>query len=97
MFGCPSRYRKQIEADAEEFYEKYDEEMIEELLEQMKDELEGMEVDDIDEDLIEEIWINWKEKLPDRGEWSYSMANDRCEEAMEQRYEEARDRELLGE
>ena len=97
MFGCPGRYKRQIEADAEEFYEKYDEEMIEELLNQMRDELEGMKVDDIDEDLIEEIWINWKEKLPDRGKWAFEMANDRCIDAMEDRYEDYRDRQLLGE
>ena len=97
MLGCPGRYKRQIQADAEEMCEKYDEVMIDNLLEQMKDELEGMEVDDIDEDIIEEIWMNWKEKLPDRGEWCFDEAMDRCNDAMEQRYEEARDRELLGE
>ena len=93
MLGC-GRYKKQIQADAERLEDQYDEEMIDNLLTIMHDRLKGLSIDTIDEDLLEEIWLDWKEKLPDPGEWAYDMAVDRCIDAQEAKYDEMRDREM---
>jgi len=56
-----------------------------------KDELEGMDVDSIDEDVIEDIWIAWKESLPDRDTWAYDEAVNDCIDAEEAKYDQWKD------
>ena len=94
MLGCSRRHRRAIEASAEEYADKYDEVMVSDLLERLEDELTGMDVDSIDEDLMEEIWIAWKENLPDRGEWAYDEAVNDCIDAEEAKYDQWKDEQM---
>ena len=90
IFGCKG-HRRAIEADAERQLDKYDEEMVDDLITMMKDRLEDVTTEDIDEDILEEVWLEWKENLPDPDEWAYETAKDRCIDAMEEQAEARRE------
>ena len=80
---------RDIKARAEEFESQYDEAMIEELVNMVRDELEGMSVDDIDEDLWMGIFDSWE--LPDVGEWCFDKVQSELDDIGDQRYQQMKD------
>ena len=85
------RDRKIMEDRANDLVESYDEAMINDLIELMKIELEGLALADIDEDLVEDIWINWKENLPEPGDWALGEAEGEYDSYVEDSYESLRE------
>jgi hypothetical protein len=80
---------------AEKELDNYDQAMIDDPLALMQNRLDGLDVDTIDEDLMEEIWLDWKEDLPEPDEWALDEAVNGYIDAAEQRYDMMKDEGLL--
>ncbi len=87
---------RDIKARAEELLEGYDEAMIEDLVFMITDEVDGMVVEDIDDDFILGLLSNWKGQLQDPGEWAFDAVQSEIETIEDQRYEEAKDQQMMG-
>ena len=85
------RHRNILKKSAEDHLENYDKEMIDDLQNQITDYLYAQTVEDVDHEEIETIISNWKDKLPDPGEWAGDQAYNDYEDAMEDRCEKAID------
>ncbi len=75
--------RRQLKKSAEDHFENYDREMIDDLQDQITDYLYDQTIEDVDHEDIETIIVNWKDKLPDAGQWAGEQAYNEYEEAME--------------
>jgi len=82
----------QLKAAAEEYLSEYDEAMIYELLKMAKDELDGMTVEEIDEDLWLGIFQSWNPQQPD--EWAFDKVQSDLDDIADQKYEEEKDRQM---
>ena len=94
--GCSGRQKRKIQEDAEDYLEEYDSEMVDNLIYMFGDVLAGYSVEEIDEDKIEEIWLDWKSELPDPNEWAYDKAMNRCIDAEEAKADARRDDMMMG-
>ena len=90
------RNKRAIQENAEDYLEEYDGKMVEDLIYMFGDMLAGYSVKEIDEDKVEEIWMKWKEELPDPDEWSYNRAMNSCIDAEEARADAKRDDMMRG-
>ncbi len=81
-------HRKQLKKSAEDHLENYDKEMIDDLQDQITDYLYGQTIEDVDHEDIETIIVNWKDQLPDAGQWAGEQAYNEYEEAMDSRWDD---------
>jgi len=82
----------QLKALAEDYLQEYDEAMIEDLLQIAKDELEGMTVEEIDEDFWLGIFQSWNPQDPD--EWAYEKVQSHLDDIGDQKYQEWKERDI---
>ena len=80
---------------AEDKIAGYDDEMIDDLLQMFSDRLKGLSVQTIDEDLVEEVWLDWKEGLPDPDQWALDEAEGTLMDMADAKYDEMKEEGLL--
>ncbi len=81
----------QWKAKAEEYEDKYDDEMVEDLENQLLDYLKDMTVDEVSSEDVEELVVNWKDALPEIGQWCFDQVQSEIDTINDQRYEEAKE------
>lgn len=81
-----------IKERAAEFEDQYNDTMIKELNEQLDECIKGEDVVDIDPDDIMEIVTEWKNKLPDIGDWCFTQVDNELSDIGDQQRDAERDR-----
>ncbi len=82
-----------IKERAEEFESQYHKAMTDELEEQIGTYLDGREAEYVSTEDIEEIVVNWKDALPEIGDWCFDKVQSELDDIGDMKYEESRDRD----
>ena len=92
--GCRRLRTRDLKALAEQKLEQYDEAMIDQLVDMLTDELSNMSVEEIDEEFLTEVFYNWKNNLPDEGEWAFDEVQSDYDDYCEAKYDAWKDEQI---
>ncbi len=82
---------RKIKNRAIEFEEEYNERMIEELMEQISTYVDGIDPISVSSELIEEIVVEWQDRLPDVSDWCFMMVENELADTGDAKYQSFKD------